>query len=108
MPETASLNWPYLTARSSWPSSPAFLSDGYKQVVQPLLAKRGKSQARGVSAGKAQRVSPRMTVAVMQFQKVFKAISWLAVSAQGTRFGGEWYAHTVIPDVILPSFTFIH
>lgn len=49
-----------------------------------------------------------MTVAVMQFQKVFKAISWLAVSAQGTRFGGEWYAHTVIPDVILPSFTFIH
>lgn len=45
-------------------------------------------------------------MAAMLFQKVFEAITWLVMLAQGTRFGVEWHVHHmhVTPDLGLPSF----
>lgn len=43
---------------------------------------------------------------VLLFQKVFEAVSQLAMSAKGTRLGGEWHApHMFVsPNLVLPSF----
>lgn len=68
-----------------------------------LPLERGQSQARGVSPG--------TTGVVMLFQKVCEARSWLAMSAEGTRFRGGLRVHqmSVSPDSS-PAlfFIFIH
>ena len=75
------LLWPRSATRSLWPSNPEAFGDGVGGLLSFPLEK-GQSQARGVSPG--------TRVVVRLSRKVGKARFWLAVSAEGIRFGGRW------------------